>query len=225
MNNLIDRIDNELKGEQLLFLGTTQYTEEEKLLMKNAVSKRIDKSISYQYLAYGYFSKLVGIYGVDNFDLNNYVDSCILNIVKREEKKVSNEEMDEIVDWAMFAIGETYGYTAGDYISMIRDAIIPIKKMEQLYGNQNIFEYANNTNFLVTNSFLLTRYPDFFDKEKIDTLNLVISAYDRSAFSTKEDLHRFKKARRVLISNIVKYENKNSKNKSKRYVDIIRYKM
>lgn len=218
MSGLIENINNELKGEQLLFSGRTQYTEEEKALMKNAVSKRIDKSISYQYLAYGYFSKLVDVCGIENFDLNNYTDGCMINIVKREGQKVSNEEMDEIVDWAIFAIGETYGYTEGGYVDMILSSILPISKVEEIYNNENIFKYANDTKFLVTNNFLITRYPNFFDEQKINTLNLVISSYDKDSFNTKEDEHRFKKARRVLIKNIDKYENKNCKKKSKKCV-------
>ena len=196
------------------------------MLMKNSVSKRIDKSISYQFLAYGYFNKLVNVCGIENFDLNNYTDSCILNIAKREGQKVSNEDMDEIVDWAIFAIGETYGYTKGDYVDMINSAIIPASKMEKIYNQDNPFKYINDTNFLVSNNFLLTRYPEFYNSQILGTLDLISSYYDKEEFSRKEEWYRFKKARRVLIKNLEKYVDKNSKKKAKKIsVDIIRYKM
>lgn len=202
---IIAKIDNELMAERLLFEDRDNYTETEQQLMVDVIKKRLEEDAMYYYYGYGYFKKLVDT--CKNINLTIQENGVIILSAETENLNPSNHETKEdCLDYASFICNEKYGASLRDnftYPKMIKNNIWTASKVNSIKRGYIDF-LQDDINFIVTHNFFFDRYPEFFDDDYVECLEILTSK--RKILLPKEEKKELKKAIKILENNINEYK-------------------
>lgn len=218
MNENIERISKELKGEMLICDDNrTSYDEYEKDLIISSIATRIAENPNYLALIPEHHQKLrkVAEYCVKNTEQCINAMEIIFKISKYEH--MSEIEQGEENCYETYIANIRYGYHWQEpYSYVIAHRVIDIEQMKEIYDEGSAFNfYRNDTNFLITNNILLTRNPEFFDKNSLEQLEKIARYRDRKDYFSHKEYSMFKKAASVTLKNIKYNQKQKVKYKSK----------
>lgn len=219
MDILINDIKLRIESEKLLFSDNYDYTKPEIKFMSFGSLKRLQTEECYMSILYPYIPKLLNLYRKHNgtgFDRELYKLGIEVGkfISKTDEERLSEREGAEVLYNNFIGLPRDEKYP-----DFIKNRIIEPAVVKESFINNTAYElYGNNTNFLLTNNFLLLFYPNFYDIDDVTQLKNIVTDIDKTRFETKDEYNEFKRAANQTINRIRKYEKDyNVKVKIKKY--------
>lgn len=207
MQKLMDDIKNKIRAEKLLFSDNEEYTSEEIRFISSECFDTIQKEPCYMYVLYKYLPKLYQLYvkhPEENFFQEIY--DMGLEVGRWSSKTKDEKELDE--QWAYFLYNNFLGLPKKeDYYSFIKNRIMDIDEVRSALYNGCASElYSHNTNFLITNNFLLIHYPRLYTMDDLCQLKDIAYNVDKNKFETKEEYDNFKIASAAMKFRLKRYE-------------------
>ena len=206
MNEFLDKIEEEIRGEILLFGDKEKFSNEEKCTIIKGIGTRMEKDVYYKFLVCSYLPKInqILVSFVSDEDLSDYVYTIFQNRSEINNGVASAETF----LYANYFARSNLGYSLSDfYPNVIENRIMDVKEIKSTYEEGNAYEkFSNNTDFLITNNLLLTRYPDFYEESDLKQLWEIASSMNRHEFKKAKKYNEFKKAAKVTRSHIKNLE-------------------
>ncbi len=179
-DEIIEKINENIRGERLLFTNKKIYSNEEKIAMLNSLKFGLkDSPLLYYYIHYGCFDKIVNICPKDYFNQENYEDQLILIYADCDKVKLTARQIEYNFDWNCFYTSNKFGTPNSElYASFIRRRLISLYALKSFFSfNIPIQDRLNDLNFIVTNNYLLTLHPEFYNEDWLNKLK-DFSQYD-----------------------------------------------
>lgn len=219
---LIEQFDREIQGEKLLYLNKEKYTDEESKLIIETIARRISKNYYYPSLISKYQPILTEKVWI-NINEDELKEEKIA--IEREFERIANLSKgyaEEERDFAHYNTKLDAGIVSDDnYFRTIMEGRISGKYLDNILTNPEAsLLYDADVDLLITANMVFKRYPAYFDKEKVDSLDAVIFWTNKSKCN-KEELKVYRVAEKEVKKNIRKFnkkEKQDAKVKAKRMI-------
>lgn len=207
MEDLINDIQNRIKAEKLLFSDTKDYSIEEIKFMSNICMDRIRDEVCYMGIFFNYVPKLRDLYWknqTENLGLEIY--NLGLEVGKWLSKTEDEKELDYQCAYLLY--NNFLGLPKGEqYTDFIKNRVVDPAFVIDILNKKYAYEFfCYNTNFLLTNNFLLIHYPQLYNVEYLSQLKNIATDVDKTKFATKEEYRDFKNAASATRLRIRRYE-------------------
>lgn len=217
MLRLMEEIQNRIRAEKLLFSDNSEYTKEEVKFISNVCVDTIRQEPCYMSLFIEYLSKLRKLYkkyNGENFDKEIY--DLGMEVGKWAAKPDLERDFDE--QGAHLLYNNFLGLPKDEtYYDFIKNRVMNVYQVREVLDEGYAYQfYSHNTNFLLTNNFLLIHYPELYNTDDLRQLKSIAYDADKTRFATEEDYKNFKRAANQTKIRIRRYEkNHNVKIKTK----------
>lgn len=210
MENIANKIQERIYGEILLFCNRNDYNDHEKELIIKAVADNITYTAYYLDLIHEYIPTLLKVVKDESFNksLINQINTIIAENINYQCQ--SSETKYENLDWIRYCTNINYGFPWNEsYDHAVKNRLLNVEKIRSSYDRGVVsLEYPYNINFLITNNYLLRKYPSFYSPDDIEQLKETISLKDRKHFDNYGDYWDYCKIAKITLRNIKKIETK-----------------
>lgn len=215
MEKLIDEINERIEFEKLLFSNKNYNEEEEKIIIKGA-AKSLSTNIYFLDLAILFMPKVIKIAkkysNKEDFieDLKVINDNIIRWNLKSESEKINDSYMVDCLYGTLIGLPNNKAY-----FNFIQDKIMDSDVIRDIFdGRYDINLFHHNTEFLLTNNFLLLEYSNFYSDNDLDKLEEVARDKDKNPFMEKDEYRNFKKTANATL-NLIRRQKRKNKEKIK----------
>lgn len=204
MEILASRMQDEIYGEVLLFCGKSNYSEREKRLIINAISKRIKLDKEYIPLIHDFLPKLSLLIEDTAWpeDLEEKAKDVLLEISAWYSRSL-DLRCDDVL-YAEHLNNLIIGFKKGEsYADTLRSRIINVESVKAVFDtNQANEKYGSDINFLITNNLMMSRYPSFYNEEYLDQLRSIVSTRKDKSFANLKEYWDYYKTAKITSNNI-----------------------
>lgn len=212
----IEKMQEEIHGERLVILDRAVYTEdEERLMIETLVERATDPS--YMFLIREKFDKIYKL--CNKYCEDPEVGMGAIDILTQivSIKKYGPTRLGEEISYSYYVSNINTGYRWDEsYTEVIAQRIMNPDKINEAYKDGTAFDkYKSNTNFLITNNLLLTRYPGYFEENDLEQLKKIAKYRKMKELNGSKPYSEFRRAANITLKKVELIE-KRRKNQAKR---------